>query len=152
MSTLHPRSLDSSATIRTVGGRVLLLVTLLLCPAVAHAQHIARDDTHVKNASTTNFRDAERLIVGDSGKYTSFIRFDLSMLPMEVTGDEIQKATLRLFIGGGGPRRLVRGQPRAGRLERGDAVFRDGRRPRGQPSRPSCRWKPSTPTNTSSWI
>ena len=56
----HPRSLDSSGTIRTVSGLVLLLVTLLLCPAVAHAQHIARDDTHVKSASTTNFRDAER--------------------------------------------------------------------------------------------
>jgi hypothetical protein len=99
MSALHPRSLDSSGTIHPVAGRVLLLVTLLLCPAVAHAQHIARDDTHVKTASATNFRDAERLIVGDAGKYTSFIRFDLSMLPMEVTGDEIQKATLRLFIG-----------------------------------------------------
>ena len=92
-------SLDSSGTIRTVGGRVLLLVTLLLCPAVANAQLIARDDTHVKNASATNFRDADRLIVGDFGKYTSFIRFDLSMLPIEVTGNEIQKATLRLFIG-----------------------------------------------------
>lgn len=99
MSALYPQSLDSSGTIHPVGGRVLLLVTMLLCPAVAHAQHIARDDTHVKTASTTNFRDAERLIVGDSGKYTSFIRFDLSMLPMEVTGNEIQKATLRLFIG-----------------------------------------------------
>ena len=99
MSALYPQSLDSSGTIHPVGGRILLLVTLLLCPAVAHAQHIARDDTHVKTASTTNFRDAERLIVGDAGKYTSFIRFDLSMLPMEVTGNEIQKATLRLFIG-----------------------------------------------------
>ena len=79
--------------------RVVLLVTLLLYPAVANAQLIARDDTHVKNASASNFRDAERLIVGDFGKYTSFIRFDLSMLPIEVTGNEIQKATLRLFIG-----------------------------------------------------
>jgi hypothetical protein len=99
MSALHPRSLDSSGTIHPVAGRVLLLGTLLLCPAVAHAQLIARDDTHVKTASATNFRDAERLIVGDAGKYTSFIRFDLSMLPTEVTGNEIQKATLRLFIG-----------------------------------------------------
>ncbi len=99
MSALYPQSLDSSGTIHPVGGRVLLLVIILLCPAVAHAQHIARDDTHVKTASATNFRDAERLIVGDAGKYTSFIRFDLSMLPMEVTGNEIQKATLRLFVG-----------------------------------------------------
>ena len=132
MSALGFWSLDSSGTIRTVGGRVVLLVTLLLCPAVASAQLIARDDTHVKNASASNFRDADRLIVGDFGKYTSFIRFDLSMLPIEVTGNEIQKATLRLFIGAGGPRRLVRCQPRAGRLERGDAVVRYGRRPRGQ--------------------
>jgi hypothetical protein len=75
------------------------LVTLILCPTVANAQLIARDDTHVKNASGTNFRDADRLIVGQSGKYTSFIRFDLSMLPIDVTGNAIQKATLRLFIG-----------------------------------------------------
>jgi hypothetical protein len=99
MCVLYPQPLDSSGTIHPVGGCVLLLVALLLCPAVANAQHIVRDDTHVKTASTTNFRDAERLIVGDSGKYTSFIRFDLSMLPMEVTGNEIQKATLRLFVG-----------------------------------------------------
>jgi hypothetical protein len=92
-------SLDGSGTIRTVGGRALLVVSLLLCPAMSNAQHIVRDDTHVKNASATNFRDAERLIVGDFGKYTSFIRFDLSMLPIDVTGNEIQKATLRLFIG-----------------------------------------------------
>ncbi len=91
-------SLDSSGTIRTVAGSGVLLVTLLLYPAVAHAQLIARDDTHVKNASADNFRDADRLLVGDFGKYTSFIRFDLSMLPI-VTGNAIQKATLRLFIG-----------------------------------------------------
>lgn len=89
----------AGATRWRFGGRILLLIALLLWPAAAHAQHIARDDTHVKNASTTNFRDAERLIVGDSGKYTSFIRFDLSMLPTELTGNEIQKATLRLFTG-----------------------------------------------------
>jgi hypothetical protein len=98
-ASVSPRLLDSSGTIRAAGGRVLLLVTLLLCPAVTKAQHIVRDDTHVKNASATTFRDAERLIVGDAGRYTSFIRFDLSMLPIEVTGKQIQKAILRLFIG-----------------------------------------------------
>lgn len=99
MSALGFWSLDSSGTIGTACGRVVLLVTLLLCPTVASAQLIARDDTHVKNASASVFRDADRLIVGNFGKYTSFIRFDLSMLPSEVTGNEIQKATLRLFIG-----------------------------------------------------
>src|SRR5688500_2434832 len=108
MSALYPWSRDSSATIRTVGGRVLVLVTLLLCPPAANAQLIVLDDTHVKNASTSTFRDAERLIVGTFGKYTSFIKFDLSMLPAETTGNEIQKATLRLFIGAVG---------RAGRFE-----------------------------------
>jgi hypothetical protein len=98
MSARSPRSLESYGTIRPVRGSVLLLAALLLCPTLANAQYIARDDTHVKTASTTNFRDAERLIVGDFGKYTAFIRFDLSMLPTDVTGNDIQKATVRLFI------------------------------------------------------
>src|SRR5262245_10181793 len=80
------------------GGHVLLLLTLLLCPAVANAQLIARDDVHVKSGSASNVRDAERLVVGDFGKYTSFIRFDLSMLPGDVSAEAIEKATVKLFI------------------------------------------------------
>jgi hypothetical protein len=80
----------------------LLAWVLLLGPANALAlQAIASDDAFVQFSSSSNFGNEEHLRVGDGDKYTGFIKFDLSALPLGLgglTGDNIEKATLRLYL------------------------------------------------------
>src|SRR5688572_9708341 len=77
-----------------------MLVALLLLPANALAiQAVPSDDTFVQVSSTSNNGDKEGLRVGDGEKYRSFIKFDLSSsLPAGLTGLNIEKATLKLYL------------------------------------------------------
>jgi hypothetical protein len=79
-----------------VGG---LLLALLLWPATALAVYgFPSDDTFVENGSSSINGNKEILKVGDSGKYTSYIKYELVTLPEDLTGDNIAKATLKLFV------------------------------------------------------
>ena len=76
-----------------------LLLALLLWPANALAVYgFPSDDTFVENGSSSVNGNKEILKVGDSGKYTSYIKYELVTLPEDMSGDNIAKATLKLFV------------------------------------------------------
>src|ERR1700690_3319035 len=78
--------------------RIATIAALLAFPGIARAQHATpTDDTMAVNGSSTNYGSNVHLTVA-SPNTNAFIKFDLSVLPSGVTGSEIQKATLRLFI------------------------------------------------------
>jgi hypothetical protein len=63
------------------------------------AQAHPSDDTFSSNDWNANFGKLQFLAV-QSPSSTTYIKFDLSYLPSGVTGDEVRKATLRLFVSG----------------------------------------------------
>ena len=78
--------------------RFAIITALLAFPGIARAQHATpSDDTMATNGSGTNYGTNLHLTV-TSPNTNSFIRFDLGVVPSGVTGTEIQKATLRLFV------------------------------------------------------
>jgi hypothetical protein len=54
-------------------------------------------DASVNSArATTNYGSLSNLYVGNG--YTSFLQFDLSVLPSGTTAAQVSKATLRLYV------------------------------------------------------
>ena len=82
------------------GLTAILVLALLVWPAsMFAAQAVPAHDTFVEQGSSSINGAQETLRVGDGGKYTSFIKFHLSTLPNSgLTGVNIEKATLRLFV------------------------------------------------------
>lgn len=82
-----------------VGAAAAFMAAALLLPARALAvQAVPSDDAYIEpDSSSSNFGSKEHLSVSD-GDFTSFLRFDLSTLPDDVTGDDVVKATLKLFL------------------------------------------------------
>jgi hypothetical protein len=83
---------------------LLLLAMLTLLPSLSFGlQAILTDDTYTSSASgANNFGNQVKLLVqgsrGSPPEKTSFLKFDLSVLPAGATGSDVGKATLRLFV------------------------------------------------------
>ncbi|HVS01905.1 MAG TPA: DNRLRE domain-containing protein [Thermoanaerobaculia bacterium] len=61
-------------------------------------QAVPSSDAFVQQSSSSNFGDKKELRVGDSGKYQSLVKLDLSGLPASVMPEDVGKATLKLFL------------------------------------------------------
>ena len=83
---------------------LLLLAMLALLPSLSFGlQAILTGDTYTSSSSgTNNFGKQINLLVqgspGSSTGKTSFLKFDLSVLPAGTAGNNVGKATLRLFV------------------------------------------------------
>ena len=78
----------------------IVLAVFLWPPAVVAVEAIPPDDASVSEASpSVRFGAKEELTVGGADGFRSYLRFDLSVLPEGVTGDQITKATLKVFLG-----------------------------------------------------
>ena len=76
-----------------------LIFAAFLSSASMFAQAPASDDTFCSNDWNANFGKLPYLVVQGPSS-TTYIRFDLSHLPPGATGDEVRKATVRLFVSG----------------------------------------------------
>lgn len=84
---------------RTVILRTLLsIATLMLIPAVTPAQSALSDDAHVSLAyPSANHGSNPNLSVSSSEN--AYLKFILSTLPVNTPGSEVEKATLKLYVG-----------------------------------------------------
>src|SRR5438105_15696541 len=75
---------------------------LSVIPGTAWGQLTATDDTYVSGATPTTANGSVGSLVvqgSTTGKPSySYIRFDLTSLGTPVTGSQVQKATLRLYV------------------------------------------------------
>ncbi|HLK31488.1 MAG TPA: DNRLRE domain-containing protein [Terriglobales bacterium] len=77
---------------------VVVVSLVILVPSICFGQAAATDDSYVaSSAGTTNYGTSPSLEVINPGVYT-YIRPDLSRLPAGLTGTQVSKATLRLFV------------------------------------------------------
>jgi len=74
-----------------------LLFLFALYPSVAFSQAPVSDDTFSSADRKANYGDKDYLAVQGPGS-TAFIRFDLSRLPQGITGEQVNKATVRLWV------------------------------------------------------
>jgi hypothetical protein len=70
---------------------------LLLPPAASAVPAKLTDDAYTKLGSSTNFGSQGVLHVIGGSNQKSWLKFDLTTLPMGTTGSQVAKATLRLF-------------------------------------------------------
>src|SRR5579859_1989406 len=76
-----------------------VIFAAFLSSASLFAQAPASDDTFSSREWNANFGKLPFLAVQGPSS-TTYIKFDLSHLPQGVTGDEVRKATVRLFVSG----------------------------------------------------
>lgn len=76
-----------------------LLFVSFLSTGILVAQAPVSEDTFNSNDWNANFGKLPFLVVQGPSS-TTYIKFDLSQLPSGVTGDEVRKATVRLFVSG----------------------------------------------------
>src|SRR5262249_8729732 len=74
-----------------------LFFLLALYPSILFAQEPVSDDTFSSADRKANYGDKDYLAVHGPGT-TAFIRFDLSRLAQGIIGDQINKATIRLWV------------------------------------------------------
>ena len=77
----------------------VIVFAVFMSGASLFAQAPASDDTFTSNEWDANFGKLSFLVVQGPSSST-YIRFDLSSLPPGVTGDEVRKATIRLYVSG----------------------------------------------------
>ncbi len=76
----------------------LALLILTWSPAQGAIEVPLTDDAYVdSNSPTTNF-GTSAFLLASSGRYWSFLRFDLGTLPFGVTGADVQRAQLKLWV------------------------------------------------------
>src|SRR5215470_11675547 len=75
-----------------------LFFLLALYPSILFAQEPVSDDTFSSADRKANYGDKDYLAVQGPSS-TAYIRFDLSRLAQGITGDQINKATVRLWVG-----------------------------------------------------
>ena len=84
---------------RLVG--MLFGFSVVLAGAMAFAQAPPVADTFVSDAkSSTNYGGNASLAVQSGGGGTAFVQFNLSSLPSGVMPNQLNKATLKLFVSG----------------------------------------------------
>ena len=74
-----------------------LAFLLVLYPSFLFSQAPVSDDTFSSADRKANYGDKDYLAV-QSPASTAYIRFDLSRLPQGITGEQINKATVRLWV------------------------------------------------------
>ena len=74
-----------------------LICTLALVPATAFALEARlTDDAYTSTAAPTAHLGAKQALVAGTGR-TSFMKFDMSLIPEGTTGSNVVQATLRIF-------------------------------------------------------
>ena len=75
----------------------VVLMGLMVTQAAQATDAVLTGDSSVNSARpTTNYGSLSNLYVGNG--YTSFLQFDLSVLPTSTTAAQVSKATLRIYV------------------------------------------------------
>jgi hypothetical protein len=76
-----------------------VLISVLIFPAAAFgAQAVVSDDTYTESGSSSVNGNIDQLRLGDTGKFRTYLKFNLASLPAGTTAANVEKATLRLFV------------------------------------------------------